>query len=734
MKNTLKFLMLIILINFSVNAQEDKLSDSLSVDYLISLSLEELLDVKVVTAAKTLQKITDVPASVVIISRKEIERYGFQSVEEILSNIPGLYLIDDYIWTGSKNFGVRGFFSTGALNDLIVLIDGVNQKIDILYDSYSTEKIALPVEAIDRIEVIRGPMSVVYGSGAFFGAINIITKNNSKNSFDHYVSASIGSLETKKVFARFSGETGEFDFALNGSIYEDDGINVPFSKLMNDISVVNKPAEEGGWNLNKSSTGGLLKTKRKNFNLSGNYKNIKVNVGIVNSKKNTVESMFGAGDGNFVYFNSANFSIRMINKFSDKFELNTQYTYSFDNHWVDNEFQYKFAYTNNWARMSASELTMDAHLIPLPKLKISAGLYLRHIDDWFVVADYPLAQFADTEISIDEISTYAAYSQVEYNFTEKLKLIGGLRIEKNEPYDISVIFPLAGNYNSIPVQPFVTNYNYKPENDIEFIPRFAAVYSINKNYILKFLYGKAIKQPSANSNLDMVFSPGPTLKPSEIQTFEFNFLGSIFSNLFLNCSIFRNQLDNLITRLNVIDPEQGLIIISSNAGKMNTTGFEFGLKINPLPKLNMDFNFTYQKSENVMPGFSEIDLGYSPNLLGYLKASYEFSEHITLSLLGRYVDRMESEWDRNYIDDNNKPIKTNNLLQGRIGLGSDSYYIFSSNLLIQNFILDGFRLNLKINNILDEEVFFPTTTSNPQFDKGTMAPGRTFLLSVGYKF
>ncbi len=127
---------------------------------LFEMSLEELLDVEIVTAGKKLEKVADVPASVVVISRHEIETYGYTPLEQILANVPGLYPIDDYAWTGSLNYGVRGFFSTGSFNDMIILVDGVNQK-ESLYDSYNLSKMAIPVEAIDRIEVVRGPWSVI---------------------------------------------------------------------------------------------------------------------------------------------------------------------------------------------------------------------------------------------------------------------------------------------------------------------------------------------------------------------------------------------------------------------------------------------------------------------------------------------------------------------------------------------------------------------------------------------
>ena len=169
---------------------------------------------------------------------------------------------------------------------MIVLINGVNQKSVGLSDSYPTEKIAIPVEAIERIEIIRGPMSVIYGSGAFFGAINIITTSEKiSKPVTGNASVSYGSMNTKKISLLLQGKSNEFSYSFIGGIFVNDGINKAFNKLMTNYTIATLPIEEGGWNLKLNSTEKLLKTNRKYFNLSTKYKNFNLNFGIVSSKK-----------------------------------------------------------------------------------------------------------------------------------------------------------------------------------------------------------------------------------------------------------------------------------------------------------------------------------------------------------------------------------------------------------------------------------------------------------------
>ena len=161
-----------ILINTPLLAQEedeDKKQQEKTEEFLESLTLEELLSLEITTAGKKKEKISDIPASVVVVTREDIETYGYQSLEEILRNIPGLYFTDDYF---TQNFGVRGFWTNDPLRNVIILVNDVPQR-EYVVSSNFLEQINIPPEAIDRIEVIRGPMSVMYGTGAFFGAINI---------------------------------------------------------------------------------------------------------------------------------------------------------------------------------------------------------------------------------------------------------------------------------------------------------------------------------------------------------------------------------------------------------------------------------------------------------------------------------------------------------------------------------------------------------------------------------
>jgi len=139
---------------------------------LTSLSLEELLDVKIVSASKHAAPAFTTPAAVFVLTAEDLRRSGARSVPDALRAVPGLDVarIDDNKWAISA----RGFNSQYA-NKLLVLIDG-RSIYSSLFSSVFWELQNLPLSEIERIEVIRGPGGSLWGVNAVNGVINIITK------------------------------------------------------------------------------------------------------------------------------------------------------------------------------------------------------------------------------------------------------------------------------------------------------------------------------------------------------------------------------------------------------------------------------------------------------------------------------------------------------------------------------------------------------------------------------
>jgi iron complex outermembrane receptor protein len=140
---------------------------------LTALSLEELMEVEVTSAARKPQRLAETATAIFVITPKDIRRSGATSIPELLRMVPGLQVarINSNQWVVTS----RGFASRFA-NKLLVLIDGRSVYTP-LFSGVFWEVQDLPLEDIERIEVIRGPGAALWGANAVNGVINILTKS-----------------------------------------------------------------------------------------------------------------------------------------------------------------------------------------------------------------------------------------------------------------------------------------------------------------------------------------------------------------------------------------------------------------------------------------------------------------------------------------------------------------------------------------------------------------------------
>ena len=134
------------------------------------------LDNIVVTAAGFEQALRDAPASISVVTREELERKRFSNIAEAIADVPGVDVRSGTGKTGGLNVSIRGMPS----NYTLILIDGRRQNAsgDVTPNGFGETSTSFipPLSAIERIEIIRGPMSTLYGSDAMGGVINIITR------------------------------------------------------------------------------------------------------------------------------------------------------------------------------------------------------------------------------------------------------------------------------------------------------------------------------------------------------------------------------------------------------------------------------------------------------------------------------------------------------------------------------------------------------------------------------
>lgn len=182
------------LLTVSAHAAENSRNDDPA--DLADLSIQELMDLrvdKVSSASKYEQKVTQAPASVSIVTAEDIRKFGHRTLADVLRSMRGLFVSDDrnYSFLGS-----RGFLRPGDYNSrMLLLIDGHRMNDNVYDGAYVGGEAMVDMALIERVEFIRGPSSSIYGSSAFFGVINVITKKTAAAE-GTAISGSAGSFGT----------------------------------------------------------------------------------------------------------------------------------------------------------------------------------------------------------------------------------------------------------------------------------------------------------------------------------------------------------------------------------------------------------------------------------------------------------------------------------------------------------------------------------------------------------
>lgn len=191
-----------------------------------TVSAEDVLQTETVhvTASRVEQELMDVPMSVSVITSKDIEKSGAKTVGDLLSDIPGVEIKNDG-GQGIDRVKIRGEDAFRTL----VMIDG--QKVA-EHKSMSGVPILIDPSMIERIEVIKGPASVLYGSDAIGGAINIITKKGGTRTVQGEVSAGMDtSASGKNVSAGIYGTVNGWEYRLNAATENYDNLETPIGEV-----------------------------------------------------------------------------------------------------------------------------------------------------------------------------------------------------------------------------------------------------------------------------------------------------------------------------------------------------------------------------------------------------------------------------------------------------------------------------------------------------------------------
>jgi outer membrane receptor protein involved in Fe transport len=186
---------------------------------LLSMPLEELLNLRVTSASKKEETVAEAPSMVTVFTREDIRQLGVRTVEQLLNYVPGFQAnpdeSDHYL-----RIDVRGR-SSSTTESMLMMVDG--QRVnELFFGGITALSHDIPTENIERVEIIRGPGSALYGANAFLGVIDIKTNRSHTD-----VTVGAGDMNRRYAVINVAKTFGDLKLASFAKLYTDDGKSYP---------------------------------------------------------------------------------------------------------------------------------------------------------------------------------------------------------------------------------------------------------------------------------------------------------------------------------------------------------------------------------------------------------------------------------------------------------------------------------------------------------------------------
>lgn len=533
----------------------------------------------VVTATKTEDKIEDIPASVSVVWGCDIEESGARVVQDALHQIPGI-MLNDVSGNGTLTMmTMRGMPSTNS-QYVLVLVDGVPQNTP----SDTVRWAAIPMENVERIEVVRGPASALYGMNAIGGVINIITKKGTHKK-EFVVSAGYGSYEENKEKVYVAGKAGIAGISFGAVRHASDGwrkknnqyeqynIFGKFSCDFSPVSTLSLNLAYSEWD-HEWPESILIEDYREGrreggINDNGSEKNKETDPAII-----------------------------FEHRFNDRLAV-TNRLYG---QWVENEWRAVVDVIDEDLESSRIgndlRLEMDHPVFGL-KNKVVAGYHfenqdlevIRRFSEFFPVQSLVGNTMLDNE-AIRQI--HSGYIQDMFYIGDKIILTAGLRYDCVEfDYDNNLDPSLSGTD---------TMDHWSPKAGLTFKPIENLSFFANA--------GTGFKTPTASQ---VAHYSG--LAPETAVSYEAGVKGTLADRLIFSMSWYHTNLDDQLT--SVADSNEATGFRITNAGESEMKGFEMELNFQLNEGLSLFTSYHYNHSEFTDFVDEEMGFDYSGNRLAW---------------------------------------------------------------------------------------------------------------------
>jgi len=643
-------------------------------DDLLALNLEDLIHIRVETVSKYSQKSIDAAAIIEVITAKDIQNFGANSLLEVLDRASSISMSGTFFFP-QNSVSMRGGLSTGADHHVLLLLNGRPMR-----DSFSGGEnfsyfTAVPLNIIKQIEIIRGPGSVLYGSNAYTGVINLITKN--ADEIEQQVTLETGRFSSTGVQA--SSYLNQGDLAL---------------------SVAVKWFKEDGWGFNaidNNGNWGSFDAGENNLGLviNAQYNAINFN-GLLTSAKQDFWGATSTWQAN-TQPPSSNLQVQ-----SQRVLLDFGYKHTFnDDHYLDANLSYNtqhFSHINydSFSKNVFFELSHHWQVSKELHWLIGGSAWHQNVYSEPKVKVAPVPKFSQVWLSL--------YSQAQY------------RSSKN------VEWTLGAQINKI------------PDVSANLVPRIGVVYQINENSGIKVNYGQAFRAAyGVETHFDLVICcredgtnkgglrGNPSLKPETITTLDAQYFYHNGQSKF-GFSVFHSKQTDLIERERAADRVLDFI----NRGELMVQGLELEYRY----AFNRDSQFitSYTFQENkTKAGIENFTL--APSAMFKIGFTHVFEKIWNRNIkLAVYNAHFKEAFDNIIRHPNRKEV--NPTAKGYNMLTANLHFPLNIDLLSDK---EKAYVEIYGYNLLDEDIYQPEVAGG-QINTNPLRAGRSLYLSLTLPF
>ena len=547
-------------------------------------SMEDLVKMKVDSvygAAKFLQKTEDAATSITVVSAEEIQKHGYRTLADVLRGVRGFYVIND------RNYsyvGVRGLSLPGDYNARILfLLDGHRVNENIFDGAYVGTEFPVDIDLIERIEIIRGPDSSAYGTGAFAAVINVITKRGRDlNALEFSAEAgSWNSYEARMSYGdRFDNG---LETLLSGTFYNSQGHQQLFFPAFDTPATNNGIAENADGDQAYSAFADII------------YRDFNIHVVADSRTKHVPTASFGT------VFDDPRNQTTDARRYVDAQYHHTFGSWetlgrlSYDWYGYHGIYVYDYAgkgippYTENYDAANGTwwDFQGDVSRVFFKRHKVAFGTEFRQ-DIRQQQTNYDIQPYHLYFNDHRSNRVGALYFQDKYFIRKKLALVAGLRSDWYGIYG-NTLSPRAG-------------LNFKPTANTDLKANYSWAFRAPNDYEA-FYAGN-------NSN-----TADPALKPERIRSWEVDLEHRFGNRYYVSGAGFLNQIDDLIAQS--LDPVTGNPVYL-NSTRVQTKGMEYELGAKWPGGLEGSISHTLQDTRDVVTGE---DLPNSPRQLAKVNLS-----------------------------------------------------------------------------------------------------------------